>query len=73
LNKAVDWLYFTGRLPSDPLGRLFSTVAMPGALFFLLPLMPIRQLTRLGQFIQELKKTEVQLSQTGHIEMFYLC
>lgn len=26
LNKAVDWLYFTGQLPSDPLGRLFSTV-----------------------------------------------
>lgn len=26
LNKAVDWLYFTGRLPSDPLGRLFSTI-----------------------------------------------
>jgi hypothetical protein len=26
LNKAVDWLYFTGTLPSDPLGRLFSTV-----------------------------------------------
>jgi len=26
LNKSVDWLYFTGRLPSDPLGRLFSTV-----------------------------------------------
>ncbi|MDH5414853.1 MAG: DUF2236 domain-containing protein, partial [Flavobacteriaceae bacterium] len=26
LNKAVDWLYFTGKLPSDPLGRLFSTI-----------------------------------------------
>ena len=26
LNKAVDWLYFTGRLPADPLKRLFSTV-----------------------------------------------
>jgi len=26
LNKAVDWLYFTGTLPSDPLGRMFSTV-----------------------------------------------
>lgn len=26
LNKAVDWLYFTGRLPADPLTRLFSTV-----------------------------------------------
>jgi len=20
LNKAVDWLYFTGKLPEDPLG-----------------------------------------------------
>ena len=26
LNKAVDWLYFTGKLPFDPIGRLFSTV-----------------------------------------------
>ncbi|HEY0896567.1 MAG TPA: oxygenase MpaB family protein [Sphingobacteriaceae bacterium] len=26
LNKAVDWLYYTGKIPSDPLGRLFSTV-----------------------------------------------
>lgn len=26
LNKSVDWLYFTGKLPADPLGRLFSTV-----------------------------------------------
>lgn len=26
LNKAVDWLYFTGKLPADPIGRLFSTV-----------------------------------------------
>src|SRR5690606_31218409 len=26
LNKAVDWLYFTGKLPSDPIGRLFTTV-----------------------------------------------
>ncbi len=27
LNKAVDWLYYTGKLPNDPIGRLFSTVA----------------------------------------------
>jgi hypothetical protein len=27
LNKAVDWLFYTGKLPADPLGRLFSTVA----------------------------------------------
>ena len=26
LNKAVDWLFFTGEIPHDPIGRLFSTV-----------------------------------------------
>jgi hypothetical protein len=34
LNKAVDWLYFTGRLPADPLGRLFSTVAYARMIVF---------------------------------------
>src|SRR5688572_18132404 len=34
LNKAVDWLYFTGRLPKDPLGRLFSTVAYARRIVF---------------------------------------
>jgi len=34
LNKAVDWLYFTGRLPADPLGRLFSTVAYARMIIF---------------------------------------
>lgn len=26
VNRAVDWLFVTGHLPRDPLGRLFSTV-----------------------------------------------
>lgn len=26
LNRAVDWLFFTGMIPNDPVGRLFSTV-----------------------------------------------
>lgn len=34
LNKAVDWLYFTGKLPSDPLGRLFTTVSYARAIVF---------------------------------------
>jgi len=34
LNKAVDWLYFTGRLPADPLGRLFSTVTYARQIVF---------------------------------------
>src|SRR5215212_7880075 len=34
LNKAVDWLYFTGRLPADPIGRLFSTVSYARRIIF---------------------------------------
>lgn len=34
LNKSVDWLYFTGRLPADPIGRLFSTVSYARMIVF---------------------------------------
>lgn len=34
LNKAVDWLYFTGKLPADPIGRLFSTVRYARGIVF---------------------------------------
>ncbi len=34
LNKAVDWLYYTGKLPKDPLGRLFATVAYARKIVF---------------------------------------
>ncbi|SDS66568.1 oxygenase MpaB family protein [Gramella sp. MAR_2010_147] len=34
LNRAVDWLYFTGKLPKDPLGRLFSTVGYARQIVF---------------------------------------
>jgi hypothetical protein len=34
LNKQVDWLYFTGKIPSDPLGRLFTTVAYAQKIVF---------------------------------------
>jgi uncharacterized protein (DUF2236 family) len=34
LNKAVDWLYFTGKLPADPIGRLFTTVEYARQIIF---------------------------------------
>src|SRR5579863_1963103 len=34
LNKSVDWLYYTGRLPADPIGRLFSTVKYAQAIIY---------------------------------------
>lgn len=34
LNRAVDWLFFTGNLPRDPIGRLFSTARFAQQIMF---------------------------------------
>ena len=34
LNRAVDWLFFTGKLPGDPIGRLFSTASYAQQIVF---------------------------------------
>ena len=34
LNKSVDWLYYTGKLPADPLARLFSTITYARQIVF---------------------------------------
>ncbi|HYW07751.1 MAG TPA: oxygenase MpaB family protein [Longimicrobium sp.] len=34
LNRAVDWLFFTGKLPNDPIGRLFSTAGYAQRIVF---------------------------------------
>lgn len=34
LNRQVDWLFFTGKIPGDPLGRFFTTVAYAQEIVF---------------------------------------
>jgi hypothetical protein len=34
LNRAVDWLFYTGAIPNDPVGRLFSTAAYTQDIIF---------------------------------------
>jgi uncharacterized protein (DUF2236 family) len=34
LNRAVDWLFFTGKIPSDPIGRLFTTASYSQRIVF---------------------------------------
>ena len=34
LNRAVDWLFFTGKVPSDPIGRLFATASYSQRIVF---------------------------------------
>jgi hypothetical protein len=34
LNRAVDWLFYTNKLPEDPIGRFFSTVTYAQKIVF---------------------------------------
>jgi len=56
LNKAVDWLYFTGRLPKDPLGRLFSTVTYAHQIIFSDEKNALRAIDRITAIHQDVEK-----------------
>jgi uncharacterized protein (DUF2236 family) len=47
LNRAVDWLFFTGRLPDDPIGRFISTAAYAQKIVFADRSMAARTLDRI--------------------------
>ncbi len=47
LNRAVDWLFFTNKLPRDPIGRLFSTARFAQEIVFVDEETAIRTLDRI--------------------------
>lgn len=56
LNKAVDWLYFTGKIPKNPLVRLFSTVEYAQNIIFSeneLALATIDKITQIHQGVEK--------------------
>ncbi|WP_428665776.1 oxygenase MpaB family protein [Runella sp.] len=62
LNKAVDWLYFTGKLPSDPLGRLFSTVSYARQIIFAdydQALFAINKITSIHQAVEQKRAAQI--------------
>lgn len=52
INKAVDWLYFTGRLPADPIARLFSTVTYAREIIFAERFIAIQAITKINNIHQ---------------------
>ena len=48
LNRAVDWLFFTGKIPQDPIGRLFSTVRYAQEIVFVDEERAMRTLERIN-------------------------
>ncbi|WP_224490158.1 oxygenase MpaB family protein [Robertkochia flava] len=62
LNKAVDWLYFTGKLPADPLGRLFSTVSYAREIVFSDEASALKAISRINQIhgsVERMRQSEI--------------
>jgi hypothetical protein len=62
LNRAVDWLYFTGRLPADPIGRLFSTVSYARQIVFLTKekaLSAIDRITKIHEGVENARGSKI--------------
>lgn len=48
LNRAVDWLFFTGKIPEDPIGRFFSTVSYAQKIVFATESEAMETIKRIG-------------------------
>ena len=73
LNKSVDWLYFTGKLPADPLGRLFSTVAYAQRIVFAdeeRALMAIDNIAAIHKGVEE--KRGAVIPATAYLDVLFL-
>jgi hypothetical protein len=73
LNQSVDWLYFTGKLPADPLGRLFSTVGYARKIIFsetAVALQYIDQITAIHKSVEVARNANIPAS--AYLEVLYL-
>jgi uncharacterized protein (DUF2236 family) len=56
LNRAVDWLFFTNRVPQDPIGRLFSTAKFAQEIVFVDEATATRTLDRITAIHQAVER-----------------
>ena len=73
LNPSVDWLYFTGRLPADPLGRLFSTVGYSRQILFSrydAALRSIDQITAIHKSVEASRG--MQIPANAYLDVLYM-
>lgn len=60
LNKAVDWLYYTGKIPTNPLERLFSTVVYAQKIIFQEEQLALETIDKITQIHQGVEKSRGQ-------------
>jgi uncharacterized protein (DUF2236 family) len=73
LNRAVDWLFFTGKLPSDPIGRLFATAKYSQQIVFADELTASRTLAGIRAVHEALERQRGQpIPDWAHRDVLYM-
>jgi uncharacterized protein (DUF2236 family) len=73
LNRAVDWLFFTGKLPADPIGRLFSTAGYAQGIVFADAATAARTLARIRAVHQAVERERGQhIPDWAHRDVLYM-
>lgn len=73
LNRAVDWLFFTGALPHDPIGRLFSTAGYAQHIVFADESTAARTLDRIRSAHQAVERQrEERIPDWAHRDVLYM-
>lgn len=73
LNRAVDWLFFTGKIPGDPIGRLFSTVRYAQDIVFVDEETALRTLGRINAQHRSVERRRGQtIPDWAHRDVLYM-
>jgi len=73
LNRAVDWLFFTGQLPNDPIGRLFATAGYAQHIVFADELTAASTLGRIRSVHQAVERQRGQsIPAWAHRDVLYM-
>lgn len=73
LNRAVDWLFFTGKLPNDPMARLFATASYAQQIVFADELTASAALDRIRTVHQSVEQRRGQtIPDWAHRDVLYM-
>ena len=73
LNRAVDWLFFTGKVPGDPIGRLFATASYAQHIVFADELTASRTLDRIRAVHGAVERQRAQrIPDWAHRDVLYM-
>lgn len=73
LNRAVDWLFFTGNLPRDPISRLFSTARFAQEIMFADAATAQRTAERIVKIHQAVeRKRDATIPEWSHRDVLYM-